>query len=86
MRLMVTGLAALALVVSVPAWAADLPQPAPPPPQAPAAYIPTVAPVYNWAASIWALTAATGSVAANGLGQVSIPRVSTPPAASSVVL
>ncbi len=48
MRLMATGLAALTLVVSAPAWAADLPQPAPPPPQAPAAYIPTVAPVYNW--------------------------------------
>jgi outer membrane immunogenic protein len=30
------------------ALAADLPQPAPPPPQAPAAYVPVVAPVYNW--------------------------------------
>ena len=29
------------------AFAADLPQPAPPP-QAPVAYVPTVAPVYNW--------------------------------------
>ncbi len=47
MRLMATGLAASALVASVPAWAADLPQPAPPP-QAPVAYVPVVAPVYNW--------------------------------------
>lgn len=30
------------------AFAADLPQPGPPPPRAPAAYIPAVAPVYNW--------------------------------------
>jgi len=29
-----------------PLWAADLPQPAPP--QAPVAYMPVVAPVYNW--------------------------------------
>jgi outer membrane immunogenic protein len=30
------------------AFAADLPQPASLPPQAPAAYVPTIAPVYNW--------------------------------------
>ncbi|MFZ0424524.1 MAG: outer membrane beta-barrel protein [Xanthobacteraceae bacterium] len=30
------------------ALAADLPEPAAPPPRAPATYIPTVAPVYNW--------------------------------------
>jgi len=43
--------AAVALAVARPAIAADLPEAAPlppPPPQAPAAYIPTVAPVYNW--------------------------------------
>ena len=29
-------------------WAADLPEPPPPPPRAPAAYMPALAPVYNW--------------------------------------
>lgn len=38
----------LSIVAGNCALAADLPQPASPPPQAPAAYIPTVAPVYNW--------------------------------------
>ena len=45
-RLLIAG--ALAFAAAGQALAADLPQPAPPPPQAPAAYIPTVAPVYNW--------------------------------------
>jgi outer membrane immunogenic protein len=45
-RLLVAG--ALAFAAAGQALAADLPQPAPPPPQAPAVYIPTVAPVYNW--------------------------------------
>ena len=45
-RLMIAG--ALAFAAAGQALAADLPQPAPPPPEAPAAYIPTVAPVYNW--------------------------------------
>jgi len=45
-RLLIAG--ALAFTAAGQALAADLPQPAPPPPQAPAAYIPTVAPVYNW--------------------------------------
>jgi outer membrane immunogenic protein len=45
-RLLVAG--ALALATAGQALAADLPQPAPPPPQAPAVYVPTVAPVYNW--------------------------------------
>jgi len=40
--------AALLTGVAGSALAADLPQPMPPPPQAPAAYVPTVAPVYNW--------------------------------------
>jgi len=44
-RLLIAG--ALAFAAAGQALAADLPQPAPPP-QAPAAYIPTVAPVYNW--------------------------------------
>jgi outer membrane immunogenic protein len=40
--------AALAFAAAAPAFAADLPEPAPPPPRAPAAYMPVVAPVYNW--------------------------------------
>jgi outer membrane immunogenic protein len=40
---------ALALAAASPVLAADLPQaPPPPPPQAPAAYVPTVVPQYNW--------------------------------------
>jgi len=39
--------AMLSIAAAGTALAADLPQPAPPP-QAPAVYIPTVAPVYNW--------------------------------------
>ena len=45
-RLLIAG--ALAFAAAGQALAADLPQPAPPPPQAPAVYVPTVAPVYNW--------------------------------------
>ncbi len=44
-RILIT--AALSIAAIGTAVAADLPQPAPPP-QAAAAYIPTVAPVYNW--------------------------------------
>jgi outer membrane immunogenic protein len=44
-RILVTAFFSIAAASS--ALAADLPQPAPPP-QAPAVYIPTVAPVYNW--------------------------------------
>jgi outer membrane immunogenic protein len=44
-RALIAGAAVLAL--AGPLWAADLPQPAPPP-LAPVAYIPVVAPVYNW--------------------------------------
>jgi len=43
-RILVTAILSIAAVV--PAVAADLPQPLPP--QAPVAYVPTVAPVYNW--------------------------------------
>ena len=45
-RLFVTAL--LSILAAGHALAADLPQPMPPPPQAPATYVPTVAPVYNW--------------------------------------
>jgi|HubBroStandDraft_2_1064218.scaffolds.fasta_scaffold180649_1 outer membrane immunogenic protein len=45
-RIFVTAM--LSIVAAGSALAADLPQPAPPPPQAPAMYVPTVAPAYNW--------------------------------------
>jgi len=46
-RILIAG--ALALAAAGQALAADLPQPAaPPPPRAPAVYVPTTAPVYNW--------------------------------------
>jgi len=44
-RLLIAGAFALA---AGPVLAADLPQPAAPPPRAPAMYVPTAAPVYNW--------------------------------------
>ena len=44
-RILITAM--LSIAAAGGALAADLPQPAPPP-QAPVAYIPTVAPVYNW--------------------------------------
>ncbi|MGB6535201.1 MAG: outer membrane protein [Xanthobacteraceae bacterium] len=39
---------AVALVATTPAFAADLIPPPGPPPQAPATYVPTIAPIYNW--------------------------------------
>ena len=46
-RILIAG--ALALAAGGQALAADLPQPMPPPPpRAPATYVPTTAPVYNW--------------------------------------
>jgi outer membrane immunogenic protein len=39
---------ALALAIGGPALAADLPQPMPPPPRAPATYVPVAVPYYNW--------------------------------------
>ncbi len=45
-RMLIAG--AFALAAGGQAFAADLPQPAPPPPRAPATYVPTTAPVYNW--------------------------------------
>ena len=44
----VIGFAGLLSGVVGQALAADLPEPAAPPPRAPATYVPTVAPVYNW--------------------------------------
>jgi opacity protein-like surface antigen len=52
-RILIAG--AFALAVGGPALAADLPQPMPPPPRAPATYVPTTA------ASISASTPATAS-------------------------
>jgi outer membrane immunogenic protein len=45
-RLLIAG--SLALGAAGQAFAADLPPAAPPPPRAPAAYIPYTSPVYNW--------------------------------------
>ncbi len=45
-RMLIAG--AFALAAGGQAFAADLPQPAPPPPRAPATYVPSTAPVYNW--------------------------------------
>jgi outer membrane immunogenic protein len=50
--------AALAFGAAGQALAADLPQP--PPPQAPTAYVPTVAPVYNWGGIYWGLNGGYG--------------------------
>src|SRR5579862_4923286 len=46
-RIILITTATLAIVAGTPVLAADLPQAAPAP-QAPAVYVPTVAPVYNW--------------------------------------
>ncbi len=54
------ALAACTLADMGPAAAADLPQAAPPPPQAPVAYIPTVAPVYNWGGIYWGINGGYG--------------------------
>lgn len=51
---------ALAFVAVGHAAAADLPQPMPPPPQAPVAYIPAVAPVYNWGGIYWGINGGYG--------------------------
>jgi outer membrane immunogenic protein len=79
-RMLIVG--ALTLAAAGQALAADLPQPgAPPPPRAPAMYVPTMAPVYNWGgvyvgvnggygfgSSNWtsAAAASTGSFNTNG--------------------
>lgn len=55
--------------------AADLPQPALPPPQAPVAYVPTVAPVYNWGGIYFGVNAGYGfgtSDWTNSLGGTSL--------------
>ncbi len=46
MRLVLVG--ALALAATGQAFAADIPPPVAPPPRAPAVYVPTIAPIYNW--------------------------------------
>src|SRR5208282_2667724 len=46
-RILMAG-AFLALAAGTQAMAADLPPPSAPPPRAPAMYVPTTAPVYNW--------------------------------------
>jgi outer membrane immunogenic protein len=45
-RILIAG--ALALAAGGQALAADLPQPGPPPPRAPATYVPVAVPYYNW--------------------------------------
>ncbi len=45
-RILITAI--LSITAAGSALAADLPQPAAPPPQAPAVYVPPMAPVYNW--------------------------------------
>ena len=48
MKRLLLASVALCSVISSAAMAADLPPPYVPPPRAPAAYIPVVAPIYNW--------------------------------------
>ncbi len=64
--------AALALAAGGQALAADLPQPAPPPPpRAPATYVPTTAPVYNWGGVYFGINGGYGfgtSTWTDGLG------------------
>ena len=69
-RLVIAG--ALAFAAAGPALAADLPQPAPPP-QAPVAYVPTVAPVYNWGGIYFGVNGGYGF----GSSEQSNPGVST---------
>ena len=57
-RILFAGALAFAAVGQ--AAAADLPQPMPPPPMAPAAYIPAVAPVYNWGGIYWGINGGYG--------------------------
>ncbi len=70
-RLLLAG--ALAFAAAGPAFAADLPQPAPPPPQAPAAYVPMVAPVYNWGGIYWGINGGYGI----GSTEWTVPAAST---------
>ena len=63
---------ALTVAAAGQALAADLPQPAPPP-QAPAVYVPTVAPVYNWGGIYFGVNGGYGF----GKSQWTIPGVGT---------
>jgi outer membrane immunogenic protein len=68
--------AALGFAAGGQAWAADLPQAAPPPPRAPATYVPTTAPIYNWSGFYIGLNAG-GAFASQG---VPVDSVATSPA------
>jgi outer membrane immunogenic protein len=57
-RLLIAGALAFAAVGQ--ALAADLPEPAPPPPRAPAMYVPTTVPVYNWGGIYYGINAGYG--------------------------
>jgi outer membrane immunogenic protein len=54
------GFIVAATAIATPALAADLPQPPPPLPQAPAAYIPPPPPVYNWGGIYFGLNGGYG--------------------------
>ena len=67
-RLVIAG--AVAFAAAGQAFAADLPQPMPPPPpQAPATYVPPVAPVYNWGGIYYGVNGGYGI----GSSEFSIP-------------
>jgi outer membrane immunogenic protein len=57
-RILIAG--ALALAAGGQALAADLPQPAPPPPRAPAVYVPAAIPYYNWGGVYFGINAGYG--------------------------
>jgi outer membrane immunogenic protein len=65
-RILMAG--AFALAIGGPALAADLPQPMPPPPRAPATYVPVAVPYYNWGGIYIGVNAgyAFGNVAPTG--------------------
>ncbi|MDR3420717.1 MAG: outer membrane beta-barrel protein [Xanthobacteraceae bacterium] len=65
-RIWIAG--AFALAIGGPALAADLPQPMPPPPRAPATYVPVAVPYYNWGGIYFGVNAgyAFGNVAPTG--------------------
>ncbi len=67
-RMLIAG--ALALVAGGRAFAADLPQPAPPAPRAPAAYVPASAPVlvYNWSGIYVGINGGIGFSSSNWIG------------------
>ena len=80
-----------ALAAGGPALAADLPQPGPPPPRAPATYVPVVAPVYNWSGIYVGINGGYGFGDSNwstpGLARraISAPPASSPAARSVAI-